>query len=370
MARLQPAVDERRRREAQHPVDQLLVEERQARLHRERHRVAVLVAEQRRQREGLEVGDEPALEVVLRRAGTCGGSRPVVERRLQQRLDRQRAATVGEAPLHQRLEDVARLPRLARELRELALLQQLPQVDVLVGHVPGEQLVATLAVEQHRDLRLGQAHHAPLRVRAGRHDRLVLVPDHVVELVDEPLRRRLRERGFGVDLGEHRVHVLALVDRVAVVDDRERLEPVAERHRVGHVLVEQPARHADDRRRVDAARQARAGGDVGDQATLDRTLEPGAELGRVGGRVGRQRGRPVGLLVHARRRRRPPTSPRPAPGCRRTRSAACGRAARAAGSRRATGGRARSRARDRRAPPSPPTRTAPGPSPSARSRAA
>ena len=106
-------VDERRRRQPQHPVDQLLVEERQPRLHGERHRVAVLVPEQRRQRERLEVGDESALHVVLRPL-ELRRLEPVVERGAQERLDRERVATIGEAALHQRLQHVARRPRLAR----------------------------------------------------------------------------------------------------------------------------------------------------------------------------------------------------------------------------------------------------------------
>ena len=292
------AVDDRRRRQLQHPVDQLLVEERQARLHGERHRVPVLVPQQRRQREGLQVGHEPALEVVLRPL-ELRRLEPVVERGPEQRRDRQGAAAVGQAPLHQRLQHVARLPRLPRERAEAPAAQQLPQVHVLVGHVAGEQLVAALPVQQDRHLRLRQPHHAPLGVRPRRHDRLVLVPHEAVELVDEALGRGLRERGLGVDLGEHRVHVLALVDGVAVVDDREGLQPLAERHRVGYVLRQQPARHADDRRGVDPARQAGAGGDVGHQSPLHRALEAGAELGRIGRGVARQRRRPVRLFVHA-----------------------------------------------------------------------
>ena len=198
----------------------------------------------------------------------------------------------------QRLQDVARLPRLARELPEAAVLQQLAEVDVLVRHVAAEQLVAPLAVQQHGHLRLRQAHDAPLRVRTGRHDRLVLVPDHLVELLDEALRGRLRERGLGIDLGEHRVHVLALVDGVAVVDDREGLEPVAERHRVGHLRGQEVTGHAHDRRRVDAPGETGARGDIGHEAALDRLLEAGPELGRVRHGIGREGRRPVRLLVH------------------------------------------------------------------------
>ncbi len=111
-------------------------------------------------------------------------------------------------------------------------------------------------------------------------------------------RRGFRERGLGVDFGEHCVHVGALVDRIAVVDDRERLEVVAERDGVGHVLPEQLIRDLHDRRRVDPAREARARGHVGDQPSLHRSLEAGAEFGGVGRGVGRERGRPVRLLVH------------------------------------------------------------------------
>ena len=67
----------------------------------------------------------------------------------------------------------------------LALLAQLAQVDELVRHVAGDQLVAALAVEQHGHLLARGAHHAPLRVGAGADDGLFLVPDEVAQLVDE-----------------------------------------------------------------------------------------------------------------------------------------------------------------------------------------
>ena len=66
--------DDRRRGQTEDPFHQLLVEEGQARLHGVGHRVAVLVAEQRGQREGGEVLKQPPLEVVLHPWDRGGGA--------------------------------------------------------------------------------------------------------------------------------------------------------------------------------------------------------------------------------------------------------------------------------------------------------
>ncbi len=77
------------------------------------------------------------------------------------------------------------LDALATQLGVATLLLQLSQVDELVGHVPGEQLVAALAVKEHGDLFSGRTHDAPLRVGAGADEGLFLVPDELAQLVQE-----------------------------------------------------------------------------------------------------------------------------------------------------------------------------------------
>ena len=181
------------------------------------------------------------------------------------------------------------------------------------------QLVAALAVEQHRDLLARAAHHAPLRVGAGAHDRLFLVPDEVAQLVDELRRRGVGVGGVGTGALDGDLDVLALVDGVAVEHGAEGLELAAQRGRVGRVLREQLAHEADDGRRVEAAGEAGADGDLGDEAPLDAVAEEAAEAARVGAAVGAQLAAPSRACSRAARasgagRRRPVAAPRPPSG--------------------------------------------------------
>ena len=169
----------------------------------------------------------------------------------------------------------------SRSSSYLRLLAQLAQVDELVRHVAGDQLVAALAVEQHGDLLARGAHHAPLRVGAGADDGLFLVPDEVAQLADELVRRRVGVGGVGAGALDGGLDVLALVDGVAVEHGAEGLELAAQRRRVGRVLLEQLAHEADDGRRVEAAGEAGADRDLGDEAPLDALAEAAPEVGRV-----------------------------------------------------------------------------------------
>ena len=230
--------------------------------------------------------------------GRGGRLQPGHERVPEQRPDRHRPTARGELAADQRGEHVDRLARLVLEPTPLPRPSQLLEVHELVRHVPGEQFVTGLAVQQHGHVGLGEPHDAPLRVRGRGHDRLVLVPDHPVDLGDPLGRRRLDERRCGAGVGEHGVDVLALVDRVTGVHDAERAQLVAQAGGVGGVLAEQLRRGARDRRGVDTARQARPDRNLGDEPALDR---PGPQLpepvGVVGvGRV--QLGAPVGAGPH------------------------------------------------------------------------
>ena len=262
-------------------VDELLVEVRHAALDAERHGVAVLVAQQARQAVREQVLEQALLEVGLG-APVPGVGGPGEEAWPQELARRQLLAPLLDPPLGQRPR--ARRATAAASLRSsvvLALLAQLAQVDELIRHVAGDQLVAALAVEQHGDLLARGAHHAPLRVRAGADDGLFLVPDEVAQLADELVRRRVGVGGVGAGALDGDLDVLALVDGVAVEHGAEGLELAAQRGRVGHVLLEQLAHEADDRRRVEAAGEAGADGDLGDEAPLDALAEAAPEVGRV-----------------------------------------------------------------------------------------
>ena len=198
-------------------------------------------------------------------------------------------------------EHVARGGGLLAELVVLALLAQLAQVHELVRHVAGDQLVAALAVQQHGDLLARGAHHAPLRVGAGADDGLFLVPDEVAQLADELVRRRVGVGGVGAGALDGGLDVLALVDGVAVEHRAEGLELAAQRSGVGRVLLEQLAHEADDRRRVEAAGEAGADRDLGDEAPLDALAEAAPEVGRVVAAVRPEHRRPVGGALERER---------------------------------------------------------------------
>ena len=221
--------------------------------------------------------------------------------RPQELARRQLLAPLLDPPLGQRPQHVARGCGLLPELLVLALLAQLTQVDELVRHVAGDQLVAALAVQQHGHLLARGAHHAPLRVGSGADDGLFLVPDEVAQLADELVRRRVGVGGVGAGALDGDLDVLALVDGVAVEHGAEGLELAAQRRRVGHVLLEQLAHEADDGRGVEAAGEAGADRDLGDEAPLDALAEAAPEVGRVGAAVRGQPRRPVGGALERRR---------------------------------------------------------------------
>ena len=299
--RAAPAIaDDRARRETEHPLDELLVEERDPRLDRVRHRVAVFVAQQRRQAVRGEVLQEPFLQIRLRALVLRGLPRRQVLVAEEASLV-ERFPALGEPPLDQRLEHVARGPRFAGECSETPLAQQLLQVHVVVRHVSGEQLVAGLSVEKHLHLRRREPHDAPLRVRPRRDDRLLGVPHELLDLVEEDLRRGVDVVLLRAGRFELGFDVLALVDRVPVEHRGERLQPVAERDRVGNVIFELLRHRRDDRRRVQASGQTRSDRHVRDQSPLHGPLEQAPELGRVRPRVGSERGRPVGVFADTAR---------------------------------------------------------------------
>ena len=63
-----------------------------------------------------------------------------------------------------------------------------------------EELVRALAVEQDGDARLaGRAHHAPLRIDAGRAERLALAPDDALEIFEQLVCRRQDLVMFGAE---------------------------------------------------------------------------------------------------------------------------------------------------------------------------
>ena len=279
-------------RQAEDVVDELLVEVRHPALDAERHRVAVLVAEQAREAVGEQILEKALLELRLG-APVPRVRGPGEEVLSEEPARRQLLAPLLDAPLGQRHEHVARGRGLPAQQVVLALSAQLAQIDELVWHVAGDQLVPALAVEQHGDLLARGAHHAPLRVGAGADDGLFLVPDEVAQLADELVRRRVGVGGVGARALDGDLDVLALVDGVAVEHGAEGLELAAQRGRVGRLLLEQLAHEADDRRRVEAAGEAGADRDLGDEAPLDALAEAAPEVRRVVAAVCRQPRRPV-----------------------------------------------------------------------------
>jgi hypothetical protein len=120
------------------------------------------------------------------------------------------------------------------------------------------------------------------------------VPDELAQLIDEL-------GGLGVGVGrvgagalDGDLDVVALVDGIAVEHGAEGLELAAQRGRIRGVLLQQLAHEGDDGRGVEAARETRADGDLGDEPPLDAGAEEAAEQGRVGAPVAAQLGRPVG----------------------------------------------------------------------------
>ena len=228
-----------------------------------------------------------------------GPALPARPFRAEQGADVDPMAALPDPPPGQPADRVARLRRLQGELAVAALAEQLAEVDVLVGDVAAQQLVARLAVEEDGHLLAGGAHHRPHRVGGGGDHRLLGVPDPGLQLAEPPLRGRLHPGGVGGGDRQHRLDVAPLVDGVAGEDRGEGLETIAQRDRVGHVLGEQPVHHADDGGGIEASREAGAHRDVRHQPAFHRAGEEAEELRGIRVGVLAEPRRPVAGLVDA-----------------------------------------------------------------------
>jgi hypothetical protein len=145
--------------------------------------------------------------------------------------------------------------------------------------VAGERLVRSLPVEHDGEPRLlRRAHDEPLRDDRRRSERLVLRAHDRREHVDELARAEgdpVRLRAGAVDDG---LGVRPLVEAALLEERGERALLVADRSCVLGLGAEQVVDRAHDRRRVDAARKARADRDVASQAEADGVEEELAHL--------------------------------------------------------------------------------------------
>ena len=96
--------------------------------------------------------------------------------------------------------------------------------------VPAKQFVGPLTVEEDRYTRsMRQAHNAPLCKYAGRLERLVLVPDHIIQLTPKIRGARSDVVRRRVSMANHFSDVAFLVPGTGTVIDRtERVLRLAE----------------------------------------------------------------------------------------------------------------------------------------------
>ncbi len=143
------------------------------------------------------------------------------------------------------LVEVAALDDLARRREVVALRDRGAQVRAEVRDVTGEQLVAAVAAHHHLHVLSREAVHGVVRVRRRRDRGLLLVPDPLVDLVPEVVERRVRVVRDAADRALDLVDVFALVDALARVQRRERVQPLrvqvgAARHRSRAIVVTTP----------------------------------------------------------------------------------------------------------------------------------
>ena len=186
-----------------------MVEERQPRLDRVRHRVAVAVAQERREADG-EVVQHLRRELVARprrrqrrgeaRRDLGAAVQPVGVAAQRLRLLQRSLHGAGQRPEpgaqrrpRERAERrvAAGRARLARPVAHAPAADELRQERRELLRVAADHLVAALAVERHRHaLGAREAVDAPLRVDARAAERLLLVPQQPVEVGDELGARR------------------------------------------------------------------------------------------------------------------------------------------------------------------------------------
>ena len=134
------------------------------------------------------------------------------------------------------------------------------------ARVTTEELVGSLPVEENGDTGFASGlHDAPLRVDAGRAERLPLAADDLRDVLEQPVGRG-QDLMVLSDAGRlgHRLRVTPLVS----LEPRE-----ASRERVAPVIAGDLGGQAHDRRGIDAAAERRADGDIGPKAEPDRVAE-------------------------------------------------------------------------------------------------
>ncbi len=251
-------------------LDQPVIEQRQPRFDGEGHGVAVLFAQQLRQRERHPVGQglvqvEAAVHAVRHVAlgghptGEGGGQGNLQIPPPQHRLDTRRRDEQRRG--QERVRHHPMVPHDADGLgrrrpgpaRQQVLQHQVPHEEV----VPGHEFVAALSVQEDFDPpRVGQPHDLPLGEVARRSEGFLLVIDDALQILEQPLQRRSGRVAAHAGQADHVGHVARLIERGVRKHDAERL--VAARIDVGQVV-----HRADDAGRVEPTREARADLDVG-----------------------------------------------------------------------------------------------------------
>ncbi len=281
------AVDLQRRIEPRAPAVECVIEIRDPRLQRKRHRGAVHFREQIVGQPQARVDVEQVVEVrgrialVVERLGAIGDAGPPCrgERRREIFAPQQHVEDIGDrrvpacARLCRRLEDP-----VARDARRQAPQQRGQRRarraedsgDALLGHalhvirVATEHLVGAFAGQDHGDL-------APRILREQHRRQRRLVAERLVEHVDPALQRRQHVIGRhhqavmpAADVPRNAFRFLVLAaDVVAGESEIERVERAAGA----------PCCHRRDDARIDAAADERAERNVGDQHRFDRARE-------------------------------------------------------------------------------------------------
>ena len=144
--------------------------------------------------------------------------------------------------------------------------QQRHEIGVTKLRVTAEDLIAALAVEQdfHACVACG-AHHAPLRIKAEREKRHVLVPRHALEHVPEVVGVGKDEVGRGAHRMSGRERILPLVELRILPARCEREEAITHSGRGFRLVAPNLPDERYDRRGIDSTAQATARADVADQ---------------------------------------------------------------------------------------------------------
>src|SRR5215470_9423451 len=278
-------------------LDQLVIEQRYARLNRKRHGGTVLHAQDQRQRIDQDVVNLNALHRGPRAGAIspAGGVAPPARRgaarvgddsipvrphsRLQHRIDiEQTARALREIAVS--VPDVERVtavtlsehsPRFAGEPEDPSGTQQRSQIGVPELRITAEDFVAALPVEQNFHARvLSRAHHTPLRVKGQSVKGHILMPCHALEVRPKIFGRREDEVSLCLDVVRHRQGVFTLVYLFVLVAGSEGVEVLSDRAGRLGLLALNLSNQPDDDRGVEAAAQTTAGAHIADQVAPHR----------------------------------------------------------------------------------------------------